>query len=112
MIVTITRWPERPDENPEGVIETVLGRPGDLSVEAAKILVLEGIEEGHSERAVEEAQAFGDVVPDAMKEGREDLPEHPPAHHRPRRTLAITTTRCGSSAPSEAVTRRGLRSRT
>jgi ribonuclease R len=73
VIVRITRWPERPDENPEGALETVLGRPGELAVEAAKILVLEGIEDAHSEAAQQEAAAFGDEVPAAMKEGREDL---------------------------------------
>jgi len=73
VIVTITRWPEMPGENPEGAIETVLGRPGTLSVEAAKILVLERIQEVHTDRAVAESQAFGDQVPEAMKEGREDL---------------------------------------
>jgi ribonuclease R len=73
VIVTITRWPEVPGENPEGAIETVLGRPGTLSVEAAKILVLEGIVETHTDKAVAESQAFGDEVPEAMKAGREDL---------------------------------------
>ncbi|HEX8794581.1 MAG TPA: ribonuclease R [Polyangiaceae bacterium] len=73
VVIRITRWPETPDENPEGALETVLGRPGELSVEAAKILVLEGIEEHHSDRAVSEAEAFGAEVPEAMKEGREDL---------------------------------------
>ena len=28
VVVAITRWPESPDENPEGRIEAVLGRPG------------------------------------------------------------------------------------
>ncbi len=73
VIVTITRWPEMPGENPEGAIETVLGRPGTLSVEAAKILVLERIQEAHTEQAVKESQAFGETVPEPMKEGREDL---------------------------------------
>ena len=77
VIVAITRWPERPDENPEGRIETVLGRPGELSVEAAKILVLEGIEDAHSDRAVSEAEAYGVEVPESMKQGREDLREVP-----------------------------------
>jgi ribonuclease R len=77
VIVAITRWPERHDENPEGRIETVLGRPGELSVEAAKILVLEGIEDAHSERAVAEAEAYGTEVPESMKGEREDLREIP-----------------------------------
>jgi ribonuclease R len=73
VVVAITRWPAVHDENAEGRIETVLGRPGTLSVEAAKILVLEGVGEPHSEQAVAEAEAFGPEVPEAMKAGREDL---------------------------------------
>jgi ribonuclease R len=73
VVVGITRWPELPDEKPEGRIETVLGRPGDLSVEAAKILVLEGVGEPHSEAAIAEAEAFGAEVPASMKSGRDDL---------------------------------------
>jgi len=34
VVLVITRWPELPGETPEGAIETVLGRPGELSVEA------------------------------------------------------------------------------
>ncbi len=73
VVVAITRWPEVYGENPEGRIDTVLGRPGTLSVEAAKILVLEGVGEPHTEKAVAEAEAFGAQVPEEMKDGREDL---------------------------------------
>jgi ribonuclease R len=73
VIVAFTRWPELPDENPEGRIEVVLGRPGELAVEAAKILVLERIQEAHSEDAVAEAEAFGTQIPDAARAGRKDL---------------------------------------
>jgi ribonuclease R len=73
VVVAITRWPESPDENPEGRIETVLGRPGELSVETAKILVIEGIGAPHTDKAIAESEAFGEQVPDAMKAGREDL---------------------------------------
>src|SRR6202142_2304651 len=73
VVVAITRWPESPDQNPEGAIETVLGRPGQLGVEAAKILVLEQVQEGHSDGALREAEAFGDEVPESMTAGREDL---------------------------------------
>jgi ribonuclease R len=73
VVVRITRWPELPGENPEGAIETVLGRPGELGVEAAKILVLQGIDEAHSDEAVRESESFGAEVPLPMKEGREDL---------------------------------------
>ena len=73
VVVAITRWPESRDENPEGRIEQVLGRPGELSVEAAKILVLEGVGEPHTELAVAEAEAFGQEVPESMRSGRTDL---------------------------------------
>ncbi len=73
VVVAITRWPETHGENPEGRIEQVLGRPGELSVEVAKIVVLEGVGEAHSEQAVAEAEAFGEEVPEAMKLGRTDL---------------------------------------
>ena len=73
VVVRITRWPELPGESPEGAIETVLGRPGELGVEAAKILVLQGIDEAHSDEAVRESESFGTEVPLPMKEGREDL---------------------------------------
>jgi ribonuclease R len=73
VVVAITRWPESRSENPEGAIETVLGRPGELAVEAAKILVLEGIEERHADQAIREAEAFGDEIQAHMTEGREDL---------------------------------------
>lgn len=73
VIVAFTRWPELPGENPEGRIEVVLGRPGTLTVETAKILMLERVEETHSERAVGEAEAFGAEIPDAARAGRKDL---------------------------------------
>jgi ribonuclease R len=73
VIVTITRFPESTHENPEGRLEAVLGRPGELSVEVAKIVAMEKVAELHSDAAVEEARAFGETVPEEMKEGREDL---------------------------------------
>lgn len=72
-VATLTRWPERPDENPEGRLEAVLGTPGVLSVEVAKVLVREQIEELHSEKATAEAAAYGQEVPEPMLAGREDL---------------------------------------
>jgi ribonuclease R len=72
-VATITRFPELPDENPEGELTVVLGPPGDPLVEVAKILAREGIEEEHPEKAVAEAEAFGsEVAPEALA-GRLDL---------------------------------------
>jgi ribonuclease R len=96
VVVVITRWPESAEENPEGSIETVLGRPGALSVEVAKILVLEAVVEVHSDDALAEAAAFGDAVPAAMMESREDL------RHLPLPTID----------PEDARDQPGSRSRT
>ena len=76
-IVILTRYPEYANENPEGKIDVVLGRPGELRVEIAKILAMAQVEETHSEQAVAEAEAFGATVPEAMLEGREDLTHIP-----------------------------------
>lgn len=76
-VVTITRFPTSPDENPEGRLDAVLGTPGELSVETQKILITAQIEELHGEAAVAEAEAYGLEVPVAMLEGREDLTHIP-----------------------------------
>ena len=76
-IVIITRWPDLPDENPEGKLEVVLGRPGELSVEVAKILAMAQIEEIHSAQAFAEAEAYGPTVPAEMLVGRQDLTHLP-----------------------------------
>jgi ribonuclease R len=73
VVATITRYPESADENPEGELVAVLGRPGDPNVEVAKILVREGIQEEHSAEANAEAEAYGGEVPESALEGREDL---------------------------------------
>jgi ribonuclease R len=77
VIVRLTRFPERPDENPEGTLEAVLGRPGELQVEARKVLLLAQIDELHPDASVREAEAYGDHVPEAMLQGREDLTSIP-----------------------------------
>jgi ribonuclease R len=76
-VVTIVRFPERPDEHPEGRLEAILGRPGELSVEIAKVLVAHAIEEVHPPEVVAEAEAYGESVPEDMLEGREDLTHLP-----------------------------------
>jgi ribonuclease R len=76
-IVAITRFPERPDENPEGRLEAVLGRPGELRVEEAKILAMAQIEELHHPQAITEAESYGETVPTWMLEDRVDLTHLP-----------------------------------
>jgi ribonuclease R len=76
-VVTITRYPELPDETPVGKLEAVLGTPGEIKVEVAKVLVVAQIEELHSERANEEALAYGEEVSADLLEGRVDLTDLP-----------------------------------
>ncbi len=76
-VVSIVRYPELSDENPEGKLEAILGTPGEISVEVAKVLVREQIEEVHSPEAFAEAEAYGLEVPEEMLAGREDLTHIP-----------------------------------
>ncbi len=56
----------------------MLGRPRCARGRgAAKILLLERIEEAHTEKAIVEAESFGAEVPEHLKEGREDLRDVP-----------------------------------
>jgi ribonuclease R len=77
VIVVITRFPEQPRENPLGKLEAVLGRPGELQVEVRKTLAVAQIPELHPPAAVEEAEAFGQTVPESMLVGRVDLTHLP-----------------------------------
>lgn len=76
-VVRITRFPESTSEPVEGRIEAVLGTPGELSVEAAKLLIMAQIQEVHSDLAIAEAERFGAEVPEEMLAGREDLTHLP-----------------------------------
>jgi ribonuclease R len=77
VVVRLTRFPESPEETPEGKLDAVLGRPGEISVEIKKVLLLGDVQELHSEEAVAEAEAFGTEVPKEMLAGREDLTHIP-----------------------------------
>ncbi|MFO0590623.1 MAG: VacB/RNase II family 3'-5' exoribonuclease [Polyangiaceae bacterium] len=72
-VIEIVRFPESPDENPEGRLIAALGQPGDPKVETAKVLMREGIEEAHPPPAVAEAEAYGADVPESACAGRVDL---------------------------------------
>jgi ribonuclease R len=76
-VVTITRHPEDPNENPEGKLVAVLGRPGTLAVETQKLLILGNIQETHSDQAIAEAESYGVEVPATLLVGREDLTHIP-----------------------------------
>lgn len=77
IVALITRFPETPDENPEGELAAVLGVPGDPQVEVAKVLVREAIAEAHPADALSEAQAFGSEVSKEALAGRMDLTHLP-----------------------------------
>ena len=76
-VVAVTRYPDFPEENAEGKLIAVLGKPGEIGVEIAKVLVARQIAEVHTPEAFAEAEAFGMTVPEAMLEGREDLTHIP-----------------------------------
>ena len=72
-VVTITRFPDFADENPEGEVVSVLGAPGEPTVEIAKILVREDVRESHSEGALREAETLAHQLQAANVQGRTDL---------------------------------------
>ncbi|APR84077.1 3'-to-5' exoribonuclease RNase R [Minicystis rosea] len=76
-VAKITRFPELSDENPEGIVEAVLGEPGDPNVEVAKILLREGIQDEPPRDATLEAEAYGDHVPAEALAGRVDFTNIP-----------------------------------
>jgi ribonuclease R len=76
-VATITRFPEFPDENPEGELLSVLGTPGDPNVEVKKILIREQVEEQHSDGAVREAEAMAARLRRAAAANRRDLRDVP-----------------------------------
>lgn len=76
-VVSITRFPESHDQNPEGELIAVLGVPGDPNAEVAKILVREQIVEEHPEAAVHEAEAMAQKLQRSNLEGRVDLRKVP-----------------------------------
>ncbi|HVY27973.1 MAG TPA: VacB/RNase II family 3'-5' exoribonuclease [Polyangiaceae bacterium] len=76
-VVSITRFPEFADENPEGDLVSVLGPPGDPNVEIAKILVREDVRESHSDGALREAELFAQQLQGTLTTGRTDLRQIP-----------------------------------
>jgi ribonuclease R len=76
-VVSITRFPESANENPEGELVAVLGAPGDPNTEVAKILIREQIVETHPEGAVREAETMAARLTRLTPEGRVDLRDVP-----------------------------------
>lgn len=76
-VVSITRFPDFQDENPEGELVSVLGAPGEPTVEIAKILVREDVRESHSEGALREAEILAQQLQASHVQGRTDLRQIP-----------------------------------
>ena len=76
-VVSITRFPEFQDENPEGELVSVLGPPGEPKVEIAKILVREDVRESHSDGALREAERFAQQLQLGAGQNRTDLRQIP-----------------------------------
>lgn len=72
-VVEITRFPDSPQENAEGVLKRVLGQPGEAEVEVAKIKAREQIEEEHPPAAVAEAEKWAATARKLALEDRVDL---------------------------------------
>lgn len=76
-VVAIKRYPETPDENPEGEVVEVLGDPGDPSVETRKVLLREQVEEKFDDETQAAAQAIARAGLTTDLGSREDLRELP-----------------------------------
>lgn len=72
-VARITRFPVSVDENPEGRLVAVLGKPGEANVEVAKIMVREQIEEDHPQAAMLEAEELAAKAIKLSAEHRTDL---------------------------------------
>ncbi|MBE7052480.1 MAG: ribonuclease R [Ruminococcaceae bacterium] len=72
VVVKITKWPER-DENPEGVIEEVLGFSSEEQVDIKSIIRQYGISEIFPQKVELSALSFGDRVYEEELSGREDF---------------------------------------
>ncbi len=72
VVAKITKWPEDGD-NPEGIIEEILGFPGDDGVDIKSIIRQYGFSESFPKKAELSAKAFGDEIYPQETEGREDF---------------------------------------
>lgn len=76
-IAEITRFPEYPDETPEGRLIATLGKSGDPNTEVAKILLREQIVEEHPAAAMQEAETMAARLQRFDLSTRRDLREVP-----------------------------------
>lgn len=75
VVCKITVFPKN-NENPEGIIEEVLGFPEDKNVDIKSVIREFGICEDFSQKAELSALSFGDRVYEEELEGREDFREN------------------------------------
>jgi ribonuclease R len=73
VVVRITRYPERAAEAIEGVVEHVLGEPGEASTEIAKVLLREGLDAAFPAEVAAEAGTAPQSVRAEDVAGRTDL---------------------------------------
>ncbi len=73
VIATMKRFPQGPDDTPGAEVIDILGVQGMTAVEVMKIKIREGVVEEFDERALAEAAAFPNEVPEEDKKGRRDL---------------------------------------
>jgi ribonuclease R len=76
-IAEITRFPEYPDESPEGRLIAALGQSGNPNTEVAKILVREQIVEEHPAEAMQEAESMAARMQRVDATRRTDLRQVP-----------------------------------
>jgi ribonuclease R len=76
-VVNITRFPQAPEETPEGELTRVLGVPGEAQVEVAKILERDNIREERDPGAEREAAARAAALSPVSLAGRRDLRKVP-----------------------------------
>jgi len=72
VVVEITKWPQK-DENPEGIIDEVLGFAGDKGVDIKSIIRKYSLNENFPQKVSLSAKAFDDVISDEEIKKREDF---------------------------------------
>lgn len=72
VVVKITKWPDGND-NPEGIIEEILGYPGDKGVDIKSILRQYGLSETFPEKVTLSANAYNDELCTEELIGRKDF---------------------------------------
>ncbi len=72
VVAKITKWPEK-NENPEGIIDEILGFPKDEGVDIKSLMRQYSLNENFPEKAILYAESFNDEPSPEETEGREDF---------------------------------------